>query len=262
MAETPIERQATAGRAVQGEASALLEDVYKRIRKELITYVTRLLVRQDIAEELVQETAARWIAAPNVPTDIDGARAWLFRVATNLAIDHRRRHSTWRENILLDTRELAIKDEEFLRCSGRMAGSPELKAIAKQHLAVCFACTIRNFPTEQGVVLLLTEVNGFSLKETAEILGLGGGQVKHALQSARASLRRKYGSACRLIGKEGVCHQCVELGRYFNGCDDDPLDGTARDIDARLAVLREQKETALGPWHQLMMRLIDELLQD
>jgi RNA polymerase sigma-70 factor (ECF subfamily) len=183
-------------------------------------------------------------------------------VATNLAFDHRRRHSTWRENVLLETKDLAMRNEAFLKESRSLAGSPELKAIAREHLAVCFACTLRNVPEQHGAALLLAEVNGFSLEETSKILGLRETQVKHALQSARASLRKKYGSTCQLIGKAGVCYQCVELGRYFNGRDEDPLEGTSRDIDARLDVLREQKETTLGPWHQLLMRLIDDLLQD
>jgi RNA polymerase sigma-70 factor, ECF subfamily len=243
-------------------ANALLADVYKHIQRELAAYVTRLVVRQDVAEEIVQEAAARWIAAAHVPADLDGARAWLFRVSTHLAIDHRRKHSTWRENMLVDAKDLAMRNEAFVHESRRMAGSPELKAIAKEHLAVCFACTLRNFRLEQAAALLLTEVNGFTLKETAAILGLGNGQVKNALQLARAALREKYGSTCQLIGKQGLCYQCVELAEFFNGRDDDPLEGTARDIDARLDVLREQKDTVLGPWHQLMMRLVDDLLQD
>lgn len=245
-----------------GEADALLTDVYKRAQKELVAYIMRLVIRQDVAEELVQEAAARWIAARTLPTDVDGARAWLFRVATNLAIDHRRRHSTWRENVLVDTKELAMRNDDFVSQSVRLAGSPELKAIAKEHLAVCFGCTLRNSKEEQGAALLLTEVNGFSLKEAANILGQSENQIKNALQAARAALREKYGATCQLIGKKGVCYQCVELARFFNGRDEDPLDGTDRDIDARLAVLREQKETSLGPWHQMMMRLVDELLQD
>lgn len=260
--EPPMETPAAVTSTDKTETNALLASIYAHIRKELVAYVTRLVVRRDVAEELVQEAAARWIAAAHVPRDIDGARAWLFRVATNLAIDHRRRHSTSRETVLLETKEMAIRNEAFVRETGRLIGSPELKVIAKEHLAVCFACTLRNLPGEQGAALLLTEVNGFSLKETAELLDLGSGQVKHALQSARAALKDKYGATCRLVGKQGVCHQCVELDHHFNGSAQDPLEGTARDIDARLAVLREQKETTLGPWHQMMMRLVEELLQD
>jgi hypothetical protein len=63
------------------------------------------------------------------------------------------------------------------------------------------------------------------------------------------------------VTKQGVCHQCVELDGFFNGTGADPLAGTARDIDARLAILRERRDAELGPWHRMMMDLVDGLLQ-
>jgi RNA polymerase sigma-70 factor (ECF subfamily) len=62
-----------------------------------------------------------------------------------------------------------------------------------------------------------------------------------------------------LVTKQ-VCHQCVELDGFFNGRSRDPLDGTARNLDARLAILKETREAALGPWHRRMLRLVDEVL--
>ena len=168
MADNPIDKHTGEENARKGVEGALLADVYKSVRKELVAYVTRLVIRRDVAEEIVQESAARWITASNVPADVDGARAWLFRVATNLAFDHRRRHSTWRENVLLETKDLAIRNAAFLKESRSLAGSPELKAIAREHLAVCFACTLRNVPEQHGAALLLAEVNGFSLEETSK----------------------------------------------------------------------------------------------
>jgi RNA polymerase sigma-70 factor (ECF subfamily) len=172
------------------------------------------------------------------------------------------RHSTWRENILSEARELAVRNDAFVEETRRLVGSPEMKAIAREHLAVCFACTLRNLPVTQGAALLLTEVYEFSFKEAADVLGLRFAQVKNAVQSARNALREKYGVTCALVAKGGMCHQCVELGRHFNGRDEDPLVGTSRDVDARLRMLRNRKESALGPWHCMMMRIVEQLLED
>jgi RNA polymerase sigma-70 factor, ECF subfamily len=184
----------------------------------------------------------------------------LFRVATNLAIDHLRRHSTWRETILLDTRERAVNDAAFVAESQLLRGSPETRAIAREHLTVCLSCTLRNLPPEQAAALLLVEVYGFTVPEAAGILGVAFGQAKGWIQSARAKLREKYDATCALVTKQGVCYQCVELSGFFNGREDDPLDGTPRDIDARLAILREHRDATLGPWHRLMMRIVDDVL--
>ncbi len=48
----------------------------------------------------------------------------------------------------------------------------------------------------------------------------------------------------------------------FEAGQGDPLAGTGRDLDARLAVLRERPEAPLGCWHRRMMQLVDEVLEE
>ena len=86
--------------------------------------------------------------------------------------------------------------------------------------------------------------------------------MKNWLQQGRRTLEARYAHTCALVTKQGVCHQCVELDGFFNGQSRDPLDGTARDLDARLAILRETREAALGPWHKRMLRLVDDVLRE
>lgn len=235
-------------------------DIYERHRRELVNYATRLVVRDSIAEELVQEAALRLLQDQRLPADEGHIRAWLFRVVSNLAIDHLRRHSTWKELVLVDAQRRAGADPAFVAESRQMRGSPELTAIAREHLAVCFACTLRNLPPQQAAALLLREVYGFSTAETAETLEATVVQVKNWIQHARRTMEERYAHTCALVTKQGVCHQCVELDGFFNGRSRDPLDGSARNLDARLVILRQTREAALGPWHQRMLRLVDDVL--
>lgn len=235
-------------------------DNYQLHRRELLSYATRLVVRQEIAEELVQEAALRLVENQALPPDEGQIRAWLFRVVTNLALDYSRKHSTWKELVLIGVRERAVADPEFLVESAALRGSPELLAIAREHLAVCFACTLRNLPPEQAAALLIKEVHGFSSVETAEFLQATPVQVKNLVQHARRTLEQKYAHTCALVTKQGVCHQCVELDGFFNGQNRDPLRGNRRDIGARLTILRETRTAALGPWHKRMLRLVDQVL--
>jgi RNA polymerase sigma-70 factor (ECF subfamily) len=235
-------------------------DLYERHRRELLAYVTRLVARPQIAEELVQETAVRMLTSAAVPSEPAEARAWLFKVATNLAVDHLRRHSTWRELVLVDTKEHCARDEAFVAMSRSRRGSPEQKAIAKEHLAVCFSCTLRNLAPFEASALLLKEVHGFSTQETADTLDATPVQVKNWLQRGRRTLEARYARTCALVTKDGVCHQCVELDAFFNGQTRDPLEGTARDVEARLAILRSRREHSLGAWHRAMLRILDEVI--
>ncbi|MBK8998595.1 MAG: RNA polymerase sigma factor [Myxococcales bacterium] len=231
-------------------------------RKALAGYLTRLVIREDIAEELVQQAAVRALEQETLPEDAGEMRTWFFRVATNLALDHLRKHSTWREGVLGETRGRAEEDAGFVAESRLLAGSPEMKTIAKDHLAVCFACTLRNLRHEESAALLLKEVYDFTVEEVARVMGASFGRAKAWIQSARAQLKAKYDASCALVAQEGVCFQCVELDRFFQADQGDPLAGTERDMKARLTVVRERREASLGPWHRQMMRLVEDVLDE
>lgn len=231
-------------------------------RKTLTGYLTRLVAREDIAEEIVQQAAVRALEQASLPEDAAEMRMWFFRVATNLALDHLRKHGRWKEGVLGDTRGMAEADPGFVAESRLLAGSPEMKTIAKDHLAVCFACTLRNLRHEESAALLLKEVYDFTVDEVARVMGATFGQVKSWIQSARAQLKAKYDTSCALVAQEGVCFQCIELDRFFGADRGDPLAGTDRDVAARLVIIRERRDAPLGPWHRQMMRLVEELLDD
>ncbi len=242
------------------EPSSARAEHFESCRRELVGYATRLVLRDSVAEEIVQEAALRLLGEPALPDDHAQVRAWLFRVVSNLAIDHLRRHSTWKELVLLDTRTRAESDPSYLAQSRQLRGNPEMATIAREHLAVCFACTLRNLPPRRAAALLLREVHGFSVAEAAETLEATPTQVKNWIQLARRAMTQRYAHSCALVTKAGVCYQCVELDEFFNGARRDPLAGTTRGLAARLAVLRETREAALGPWHRRMLKLVEDVL--
>ena len=185
-----------------------LTPTFNAVRPELTAYLCRLVIRPAVAEELVQTTYLRCLEADErLPESAAALRAWLFKVATHLAFDELRRHATWRETTLVDLRTTALENAEFVAMTRSMAGTPETKAIAREHLVACMACTLRNLPERRAAALLLTEVHGFSQQETAELLDASAGQVKNWLQEARAYMSEHYGKTCALITKQGVCHQ-------------------------------------------------------
>jgi RNA polymerase sigma-70 factor (ECF subfamily) len=72
--------------------------LYREQRAHLLRYVTRLTHDPQRAEDIVQETLLRaWLCAEQQPPGWRPPRAWLFRVAHNLVVDHHRREQTRRE---------------------------------------------------------------------------------------------------------------------------------------------------------------------
>jgi RNA polymerase sigma-70 factor (ECF subfamily) len=131
--------------------------------------------------------------------------------------------------------------------------------VAREHLAACFACTLRNLTERRAAAFLLKEVHGFTLAEMAEWLDATEGQVKNWLQEARVYMQERYQSTCALMAKEGVCYQCAELDEYFVAREGNPIAGAGDHLEARAQVLRELRTRPWGKWHTLLLGLLDDL---
>lgn len=243
-----------------GAMNERIASEFQKNRRALITFATRMVLREHVAEELVQQAAVRALEQSGVPASAEELRAWFFRVVTNLAIDHLRRHSTRHEDLLGETRRRAEARAAFMAESAALAGTVETRSIAREHLTVCFSCTAHNLAPEEAAALLLKEVYDFTVEEVAGVLDATFGQAKGWIQSARAKLTARYEATCALVAQQGPCFQCVELDEVLGANGGDPLAATPRDLGARLTVLRDRREAPLGPWHRRMMRLVEEIL--
>lgn len=233
---------------------------FERLRPELTAYLRRLVARADAAEDLAQNSALRAIEAiDRAPAREEELRPWFYRIATNLALDELRRRGRRRETWLVEAKTAAEANPDFVRRAFARRGSPETAGIAREHLAVCFGCTLGQLAPEEAAALLLKEVAGFTTEEIAELLEARFAQVKNWLQQARAAIAAKYARTCALVNKQGVCHQCVELDAALGSGRGDPLQGTAGDLDARLDVVRSLRAAPAGRWERLLVEIFDAL---
>ena len=135
----------------------------------LLTYLRRLSRDDETAEDLVQETFARAMAARRRPPD-EELRPWLYRIATNLAIDRLRRSRLVRFVSL--TRDLPSD-----------APADEAEAVR---------AALRTMDHELAVVLVLRLHEGFSRAEIARMRGVSERAVKARLAEARVAFARAY----------------------------------------------------------------------
>jgi RNA polymerase sigma-70 factor (ECF subfamily) len=227
------------------------------LRGELARYLARLTLRPDVADELVQDTALRALQnLDKLPATHDHFRAWIYRVATNLGLDHCRKSGTVRETVMSDLRARAEGDSEFAAKTLPLRGTAEMAAIAREHLAACIACSLHRFPPPQAAAMLLVEMVGFSVDETAEVLEARPAQVKGWLTTTRAATEEHFGRTCALVAKQGVCYQCVELDRLHGANRGNPLQGTGGRVEDRMSILRDQPPAR---WTRLLAELLDDL---
>lgn len=133
------------------------------------------------AEDLVQETYARALAAAGQFVAGTHLKAWLFRITRNTFIDLHRRDQRARTDGGLDT-----VDEAPLPVAGSAGELPQEREIASHELER--AIRLLN---EDARMALLLDLEGLSEAEIAGCLGCAPGTVKSRLFRARAALRER-----------------------------------------------------------------------
>src|SRR5437870_10589796 len=178
-------------RESRGEA---LQLIYAAHKVRIYTFLLRLLADPAAADDLTQDVFTKAYQALGSLTTEHRVLPWLYRIATNTAIDHlrRKRRFTW------------------LRV-GRLAGTAEDPLMPDLHGEIPERDQVRRIlatlPVEQATALLLHSLEGYSYKEIAEIQSCSVTAVRSRLARARKAFRDKYAttearSEERRVGKE------------------------------------------------------------
>jgi len=160
-----------------GHADAF-EGIVEKYQYSLTRYLLRLTGDYETARDLVQDTFIKAYASI-LKTDSDlNLNAWLYRIATNTAIQHLRR----RKLISFISFEALTKKD--------LAGTDTLPEQAADNLAI--QETIKKIPWEQRVCLILHYVEGFTYRETGETLGITEDAVRKRVMRGVQLFRRLY----------------------------------------------------------------------
>src|SRR3984957_1173894 len=144
------------------------------LRPRLHRYCARMIGSAIDGEDVVQEALASAAEAFPAAGPILRPESWLFRIAHNAALDalRRRRRQT---NIASDADAADVAD-------------PGAEADARVAATASLAAFMR-LPAAQRSSAILIDVLGYSLDETADILGASLAATKAALHRARIRLR-------------------------------------------------------------------------
>jgi RNA polymerase sigma-70 factor, ECF subfamily len=178
---------------VQARDACAFEALYARYRDRVRGHLMGVVRDPAAAEDLVQEVflrlwthAEQWEARGSFP-------AWIFRIATNLALNHRRSVGRRREQ-RLDSPEEAAADEESL-VPGWMidaaALGPEV-ALERSEQRLRLRRLIDTLPEEKRDVFRMVCEQEMEIRDVAEALGIPEGTVKSRLHHARKRLARAW----------------------------------------------------------------------
>jgi RNA polymerase sigma-70 factor (ECF subfamily) len=131
------------------------------------------------AEDLVQETYARALAAVDQFDDGTDLRAWLFRILRNTFIDLRRRTQRQQTEGGFDT------------VGGESSPAAPIEPRQLDHIVGRDIQAALATLSDEARMAVLLDLEGFSEAEIAQCLGCAPGTVKSRLFRARAALRER-----------------------------------------------------------------------
>ena len=169
-------------RARGGDTRAF-EDLARREERALYRHALRIVGTTSDAEDIVQDalfSAWRSIAS------FQGLsfRAWLFRIATNRALDQLRSRKR-RPELPLDP-----PDDDDVTWAEPVAAGPDLtQLVGDREALAAVEAALGSLPAEQRTALLLRDVEGFAYEEIAVITSVEIGTVKSRIHRGRLAVR-------------------------------------------------------------------------
>jgi RNA polymerase sigma-70 factor (ECF subfamily) len=167
--------------------------LYDRTARALWAYLSRMTGSPDAADDLLQETYYRFLRSRTTYESDAHRRNSLFRIATNLARDGRRRNSR--------VRFVEIPDQE--RMTGEFATAADVAGDAQRRADLSRA--LAHLRPREREMLWLAYAQGSNHRDIAGAVGVKVASVKLLLFRARHKLAVLLagGSPARGVGKAG-----------------------------------------------------------
>ena len=193
-----------------GWSPAMISDqkfdaIFDEYHPKIFRYLSRIVGPVD-AEDLTQEVFDK------INRGLEGFRGrsrlstWIYRIATNTAID-RSRSAAYKYESTHDVFEDEASHQSSEPTAPEAAPVTDQLVIRKE-MSDCVNEFIDNLPPHYRAVIVLSELEGFANKEIAQILGISLDNVKIRLHRARTKLKKALQEGCDFYYTEGNTLAC------------------------------------------------------
>jgi RNA polymerase sigma-70 factor (ECF subfamily) len=178
------------------EAGGLFTEYHDRICR----YIAGMVRDPAEAEDLTQETFLRAHCQRETLRDPKAARGWLYRIATNVCVDHLRKR---RQQVALDS------GEEPHRGQPAAVESPSAhERVERAETSACVQRCLDYLPDSYRAAILMYEAYGLTATEIADLLNVSVGTVKIRLHRARRRLQEVMEIGCTVSGRNSGVPCC------------------------------------------------------
>jgi RNA polymerase sigma-70 factor (ECF subfamily) len=184
--QSALDKQSDANllaRCSAGEEAAFRE-IVTRYKSSLYTFLRRFLTRDDLLDDIFQETFLQLFSSKDSFDPSKPLRPWLFTIAANKAKDALRKQHRINSvpiGTMSDSEEMSFEDVLNVLSSDETMPYEELE---RNETANRVRQIIRGMPESLREILILAYFSKFSYKQMAEILSIPIGTVKSRLHTA------------------------------------------------------------------------------
>ena len=155
--------------------------LFEQHYKAIFQYTYFLVGKRELAEDLTQDTFVKALKSNKKIETVEGQRAWLYTIARNTVYDYMKR-SKIVQFITLGKKD--YKAAEFYEPEAWLE-------VDEQNYELYKALGQLSIDYRQAVVL--RKIEGYSIKETAQILGWNESKVKNATERGMKKLAEQMG---------------------------------------------------------------------
>ena len=183
-------------RMAQGGKESAFEELIRRHQQRVFALVSGILRRQEDVEDIAQQVFLKVYLSLRKFDQRAAFSTWLYKITVNECWDYLRK-----KKVRPLVYESDLSEEQVSRLDGivsaeRVALNPNERAEVKQLLERM----LEKLPEQDRQLLVLKEIEGFSVQELAEILDLNVNTVKVRLFRARGRILEGYR---RRLGPDG-----------------------------------------------------------
>jgi RNA polymerase sigma-70 factor, ECF subfamily len=179
---------------IPNEARGAWREVEARLRP----YVARRVPSQTDVDDVVQETLVRMHRGLATLGDGERFGAWAYRIAANAIADHMRSRA---RHPVAET-----KPGDDAKAVPGNESDENLEA----ELAECVALFVARLPSPYREAVTLTELEGLTQKDAADMLGVSVSGMKSRVKRGRERIRRMFEECCEIsIDCRGHVTECT-----------------------------------------------------
>ncbi len=158
---------------------------WTEIERRLRPFISRRVARKEDADDVLQEVLLRIHRSLDTLRDEERFDAWIHRVAQHAIADHLRTHVRHPPSTTAQAPDIAdarLDDDD---------------AVARE-LSQCVSGFVAMLPSPYREAITLTELEGRTQKEAAEMLGVSLSAMKSRVQRGRLRLRAMLEDCCEI----------------------------------------------------------------